>query len=283
MRPQHGVVPHDILQARLEIGTKKQHHRHHQQERHKRQHSRTSLTAERRRRKPHDPGNHTKQHHAQHSETDGAQVHAVEIARSGGKVERRSPEARVLVLILLEALVRERRQQIERESRQNRPQQEDLVRLGILAGEGEAQTPVAGIGHAEAQRPHQQPRKHQPDRRQQQQRQHRRHPPRQVERQRQHKDDRPALENSGRAAVVVEARPAQPGVAIEILQRAHLGPCRVEAQRDDGQQQVDDPDAEVFRAAAAETHPQRLRDGRSRGAAQYGLTRDVVHLMTFPF
>src|SRR5258707_8878568 len=35
-------------------------------------------------------------------------------------------------------------------------------------------------------------------------------------------------------------------MAVEIAALAHLGPGRVDAQRDDGEGEVDDPDAEVF-------------------------------------
>ena len=63
-------------------------------------------------------------------------------------------------------------------------------------------------------------------------------------------------------------------VAVEVLRRAPPRPGRVQAERDDGEQQVDDPDAEVFAAGAGESDAVRLdrpaagwlggRDGRGQ-------------------
>jgi len=44
------------------------------------------------------------------------------------------------------------------------------------------------------------------------------------------------------------------GVPIKVLQPPHLGPRRIDAQGDDRQQQIDDPDAEIFGATTGETN-----------------------------
>ncbi len=167
------------------------------------------------------------------------------------------------MLVLLEALMRERRQRIQGEHREHGPEQEHLVGLGIAPGEGKAQAAVAGVRHAKAQGTHQQQRKHHRQRQAQRQCQEQGDMAGKLEHHRQAKHDGAALEDGGGTAVVIEARAVQPRVAVEVLHRADLGPGRVDAQRDNGQQGIDDPDAEKLGARADELEPQRThRRGR---------------------
>jgi hypothetical protein len=50
--------------------------------------------------------------------------------------------------------------------------------------------------------------------------------------------------------MIFEGLPEQNGVAVEISVASDLGPGRIDAKRDDRQQDVDDPDAEIFLGAA---------------------------------
>jgi hypothetical protein len=52
--------------------------------------------------------------------------------------------------------------------------------------------------------------------------------------------------------VVIEAGARQFGICVKIAGSAYLRPCRVDAKRDNGQQQIDDPNAKIFAAAADE-------------------------------
>src|SRR5690606_22168600 len=74
--------------------------------------------------------------------------------------------------------------------------------------------------------------------------------------------------------VVFEAAAGDLRAAIEITGAAHLGPRRIDAQRDDGQQQVDDPDAEIFAAGAAEREMLRFV---GKGGCGYGRNGRVDH------
>ncbi len=58
--------------------------------------------------------------------------------------------------------------------------------------------------------------------------------------------------------MLIETGTGQRRVAIQILQLAHFGPSRVDAERDYGQRQIDDPDAEIFRTFASEDEGQGL-------------------------
>src|SRR5207249_9756024 len=62
----------------------------------------------------------------------------------------------------------------------------------------------------------------------------------------------PALQDGDRVAAVFEALAVDTCVPVEIAPPAHLRPRRVDAERDDGEGEVDDPDAEVFAGARAE-------------------------------
>jgi len=50
--------------------------------------------------------------------------------------------------------------------------------------------------------------------------------------------------------VVIKTAAGEHGIAMKILQPAHLGPSRINAKRHDRQEQIHDPDFEIFRAAA---------------------------------
>ena len=72
------------------------------------------------------------------------------------------------------------------------------------------------------------------------------------------------IEDRGGPAVVVEPGPRELRVAMEVLEPPHLRPRGVDAERDDREQQVDDPDAEVLAAGADEAKGQAVfaaRDG----------------------
>src|SRR5712675_619420 len=51
----------------------------------------------------------------------------------------------------------------------------------------------------------------------------------------------------------IEARARDLGVPVEVLQPAHLGPGRVDTERDDRQQQIGNPDAEILTDPAGES------------------------------
>src|SRR5688500_536936 len=57
---------------------------------------------------------------------------------------------------------------------------------------------------------------------------------------------------------------ADPGVAVEVLELADLGPGQVDAEGDDDQQQVHDPDAEILAAAGRELDRVAFRGGVDR-------------------
>ncbi len=80
---------------------------------------------------------------------------------------------------------------------------------------------------------------------------------------RQHGDDAP-LEDRHRVAVIVEVGVRDPGVAIEVALLAHLRPRRIDAERDERQEQVNQPDAEVFLPVAGEGEGVDARAGRGR-------------------
>src|ERR1700683_980889 len=87
--------------------------------------------------------------------------------------------------------------------------------------------------------------------------------------QRQHASD----QDSDRAAVKIEAGRRQFGVPIKVPQPADLGPSRINPHSDYRQKQIDDPDAEIFRATAGESKWHR-RKGSLRW--RFGL-RDLIH------
>src|SRR5579862_1013584 len=80
-----------------------------------------------------------------------------------------------------------------------------------------------------------------------------------------HEHDDPALEDGHRVAEILERRVVQQRVAVEVALAAHLGPRRIDAERDDAQADVDDPDAEIFARAARE--PERYGGRRLRNGA----------------
>ncbi|MNS91975.1 hypothetical protein D3C72_1260890 [compost metagenome] len=206
-----------------------------------------------------DSAEHGAHDHEQRRHHAGTQVHAIEVTGRCIERERCRAKARVIVLVVLEALVRQRRQQAERQHRQDRPQQEHLVGFPVAAGEGEAQSTIARIRHAEAQRAHQQKRPHCAKDHGEHQRQRRAHRAAELDHHGQHQHDGAALEDRTRLAVVVERGVIEPRVAVEILERADLGPGGVDAEREHREQRVDDPDTEVFRARSGEREPQRCR------------------------
>jgi hypothetical protein len=69
--------------------------------------------------------------------------------------------------------------------------------------------------------------------------------------------------------VIIENRTGDTRIAVEILQPPYFGPGRINAKRCNRQQQIYDPDAEVFGAGAGEfktLRPDNFRypDDRSR-------------------
>ena len=145
----------------------------------------------------------------------------------------------------------------------------------ILAGEVEADIAVAGDAGAEAQAAHDEPWRGKNQRERDQAADHRLELQRQIVDDEHAQHDQPADQDPHRLGMIVEAGAGEPGIAVEIALAAHFRPGRVDAQRDDRQKHVDDPDAEIFarRAGERELFPPHLQ--RSPGNA-FGLWL-IVH------
>jgi hypothetical protein len=220
------------------------------------------------------------EHQQAQAEEEGAHVRLGEVRRAERERGVLVAGHQVLVLVGLHGAVHQRPAQVEQEHRagdgapghqrhQRAGQHEDRRRqqvheIGFLdaAGEAERQPAVHRVRQAEPERgPH-----HEGQAGQQQRDRDDAGLEREPERvvvggQQRHGEDAPAQDRF-RIAAEVEGGAGQLGVAVKIAQPARLGPGRVDAQRGHRQQQVDDPDAEVFGAAAGKRQRQRRFRGR---------------------
>ena len=196
---------------------------------------------------------------------------------------RRLAERVVVVLVLLQA-PEEQREQPERDqerrsrrcgrrsapsrrSRQHAGQRDRArheqrqhreVGAAQVAVEAEAQAAPAGVGHPELHRRAEQRRPQRGDDQERDQPRHRRDLARHRVQQHHRADQQEAAQHALRVAVEVQRMPADRGVAVEVAQAPHLGPRVVQAERHQREQQVDDPDAEILAARAAEDDLQRV-------------------------
>ena len=144
----------------------------------------------------------------------------------------------------------QRHQAAQREVARDGPHQKHFIRVFDRAGKAKTQSAIAAVMQPETDRTLYQPRKHRQQNQQNQQAQTNTESKREVVTdQQQDADDAPFQYGNG-IAVVIETVPQQRRVAIEILQAAHLGPGRVNPQREYRQREIDDPDAKVFAAVA---------------------------------
>src|SRR5450830_510256 len=192
------------------------------------------------------------------------------------------------MLKTFDALMGKWRQQIQREKSQQRQPQIHLVGTGSVAAKAEADTAIAGVVEFELQTAPDQPghRHHESD--QHEQADQRVEFERELIAEQQHDSDDATLENRHRVAVIFKAGAGDRSVVIKITQPSYLGPGGINPQRDDRQQQVDDPDTEVFGPAPTERkclHGSRgrlyrwrgkIRAGREVGLA--GLVECVAHV-----
>ncbi|KAF1858517.1 hypothetical protein Lal_00015034 [Lupinus albus] len=218
-------------------------------------------------------------HHHAEADQKRAHVRPGQVARLERERGALVAHHQVLVLVHLHRAMHQRPAQVQQEDdadegipghqRDERAgQHEDRhrhevhdVRLPNAAPKAERQAAVERVRQAEAQRgPH-----HEGQAGQQQRDGDDAHLQRQAERvviegQQHHGEDAPAQDRL-RVAAEVEAGAGELGVAVKVLQAAGLGPRRIDAQRGHREQQVDDPDAEIFRAAAGERQAMRGRLG----------------------
>ena len=164
-----------------------------------------------------------------------------------------------------------------RHQHQKHRQSEDQVSLPDRTGEAKAQSPITRVVQPEPVRLCQHPGQHcnKPQHRDQRKRaeQMQRH----LVQHQQQPGQQPSLQDRHRIAVIGEPRPVQVRVAIEVLKLAHLGPCRIDPHGRDRQQQVDDPDPEVFLAGSGELHATGARCGCRRRFAHRRMHIDHVH------
>ena len=146
--------------------------------------------------------------------------------------------------------------------RQQRPTDISAKRAAIGAGEIEPDIAIAAVAGIEAQRGHHQPRNGEKEE-QGPDKSHGRHEMdgRAVS-QKDAAGDQAAQKNAQRRAMIIEIMFADISVAVEIALVANLRPGAEDAQRDDGQRQVDDPDFEIFAARSFE--PELMADHRRR-------------------
>ena len=179
--------------------------------------------------------------------------------------------------------IRDAQAEERREKRRDEQRQHRAIGAVERAGEAESQAAPARVGEAELHRGAQQRRKH--DR--EDHHRHHRGAFREASCQRiahdQHTDEDVAAQHLERIAVEIERVAVDQRVAVEVAQPTHLGPRVVQAQRDDGQQQVDDPDPEIFAARARETNFERALEGlRRRGGRRPRVLRECVHPVPRP-
>jgi len=125
-------------------------------------------------------------------------------------------------------------------------------RAAVAAGEVEAHIAITGHARVEAHAARHEPRDEEDADHADQSADHRRECQCEVvgDQQRQHDDA--ADQDADGIGVVIEAGAGEPGIAVEIALAAHLRPGRVDAERDDRQEHIDDPDAEIFAGRAGE-------------------------------
>ena len=61
-----------------------------------------------------------------------------------------------------------------------------------------------------------------------------------------------SLQNLFRVAGVIEGMSVEQGAVVKILFAPHFGPCRINAEGNNRQQEIDNPDGEIFGTFAAE-------------------------------
>ena len=136
----------------------------------------------------------------------------------------------------------------------------------VALDEPEAQPAPGRVARTEAQRAVDQPREHHQHEQDQRDVDH---PHLEMRRQAQadhdHVGDQPALEDGDRVGQVFERRAGQARVAVEVALGAHLGPGRIDAEREHGQHQVHEPDAEELAGAAGELGAMAGGPGRRFG------------------
>jgi len=161
--------------------------------------------------------------------------------------------------------VEERESQPEGDQGQQPIAEKNPASLAVRSGKTEAQAPVAGIEGAEAEGTDHQPGHRQgeaADRHAVSQRPHRLG---QRQAHQRSQCNAAPLEDGPGFAVVGKGGTGQLQIAVEILLAADLGPGRVKAEGDDAEQQIDDPDAEIFTATAGELQALPVsRNSRSR-------------------
>jgi hypothetical protein len=149
------------------------------------------------------------------------------------------------------------RQQDERRERQQR--------FAVPAVEVEAQVPVARVRRVEAHRAHEEPGNERREREKHVGAAARRDAAGEGVRQERSERDGAALQDRHRITVVFEVAAGDPRVAVEVALLPHFRPGRIDAERDDRKEEVDDPDAEILARVAGEFEALEPARGRQRG------------------
>ena len=150
-------------------------------------------------------------------------------------------------------------------------------RSAIRAVESEAHAAIFGHPRVKATRAHDDPGQHRQHHRDQCEAQGRRKGPRRIGCDAGAAGDQPSLEDLGRAAVILERGTVDRRAAVEVSQAANFSPRRIDSQRQERRQQVDDPDAKVLASRRAEFDlyfrlPERVC-GAAHGSAASGRAR----------
>ena len=174
----------------------------------------------------------------------------------------------------------QRQQQAQGKHRQERPQDIGHHRLSDAAAEAETDIAIHAVARVEGQGADHDPGKEQ----QEDQAQNR--PCRREEFGDYDIDDEDGKGNQSsdqdlqRSCRVLEAAAVDIRIAVEVLLVAHLGPGRVDAESQDREQDIDDPDLEIFEALAVELYRElpRLAAGGGFGVrgARLGRRRWAV-------
>src|SRR5690606_20515148 len=143
-------------------------------------------------------------------------------------------EAALLVLVFLDALVCKGCGQVERDYRQQRPQQEGGIDAFAVAAKAEADAAVAGVVQLELQAAPDQPRRDDQQCGYRQQAHQIGNLESDVVEDDQDEGDDASLQDGDGIAVVFGAAAGDLRAAVEITRAAHLGPCGIDSQRDDG-------------------------------------------------
>src|ERR1035438_35851 len=161
-------------------------------------------------------------------------------------------EPTIVMLIGFQPLMHERRHHVNRDQRQEPVEEENAIGPGDSAPKVKARATPARVIEPKPKRIAQQPRHDDRNANQNDDRYRRMQAYRVVIGDQHHQRYRASEQYPTWTAAKIEARPRQFGVPVEVLQPPHLGPRRIDAQGYDRQQQIDDPDAEIFGAATRE-------------------------------